>query len=194
MLGSLLASAASATPVDGRIRQLAKLDNTRFTYSYNGRSYGASVGLADAFVSNDALALGYSYQENALHTDIDCSYNHSSAFVIEAESDVSIYPVSGYLPNSGDLGEYSEYYGHGDGATVAIGVSRNIDSPPRILEIAAGQSHTDLNSTQCTVNFVPKLFNVFVDLEGLSINVTELSDGTDFLGSQKPYLRNSTTV
>lgn len=185
LLGSLLASAASATPVDGRSRQHAKLDNTRFTY--NGRLYGAgaSVGLTDAFVSNDALATGYSFQESALRADVDCIYNHSSAFVIEAESDVNIYPVSGYLPNSGDLDEYSECYAHpGGGVIVAIGATRNLDSPQRILAIAAGQSYIALNPTQCTVNFVPKLFDVFVDLVDRSINVTEVSDGTDFVGSQ----------
>ncbi|TVY16414.1 hypothetical protein LARI1_G006951 [Lachnellula arida] len=184
LLGSLLASAASATPVDGRIRQHAKLDNTHFTY--NGRSYGAgaSVELADAFASNDTVAIAYSYQENALRADVDCSYNYSSEFVIEAESDSNIFPVSGYLPNSGDLVEYSEYYAHQGGVIVAIGVSRNLDSPQRILGIASGQSYRALDSTQCTVNFVPKLFNVFVDLVDRSINVTEVSNGTNSVGSQ----------
>lgn len=38
MLGPLLASAASATPVDGSIWQHPEFDNT--SYTYNGRSYG----------------------------------------------------------------------------------------------------------------------------------------------------------
>lgn len=47
MLGSLLSSVNSASPVDGGIRKHAKLDNTG--YSYYGRSYGvgASTGLLD---------------------------------------------------------------------------------------------------------------------------------------------------
>lgn len=169
--------------MDGRVRQHAKIDNTRF--SYNGRSYGAGspVVLTDALISNDTLATGHSYQENTLRPDVDCIYNYSSAFTIRNKSNVNIYPVTGELPNSGDLGVHSEYHGHDDAVIVAIGVTTNQDSSERILGIAAGQSDAALNSTQCTVRFVPKLFNVSVDSVDWSINVTELSDGVDFVGS-----------
>ncbi len=61
MLGSLVASAASATTVDGGIRQHPKFDNTRYTF--NGRSYGvgASAGLADDSITENPLALSYMY-------------------------------------------------------------------------------------------------------------------------------------
>lgn len=112
MLGSLLASAASATPVDGGIWQHPKLDNTRYTY--NDRSYGvrASVGLADGPITEDTLALSYMYQEDGLRADVACIYNTSTKFVIADESETHIYPIVGNLPDSGDSEEYSDYFGH----------------------------------------------------------------------------------
>ena len=183
LLGSLLASAASATTVDGGVRKHAKFDNTRYTY--NGRSFGvgASVGLTDSAISDNPLALSYSYQENGLRTDVNCIHNSSAEFVIGAQSLTNIYPVRGYLPNSGDSESYSEYYGHSSDAIVAIGVTPNNASTERILGIAAGASYAALNATQCTFQFIPKIFNVSVDLADHSINVTESSDGSDFPAS-----------
>lgn len=184
MLGSLLASAASATTVDRGIRQHPKSDNTH--YRYNGRSYGveASVRLADGPITDNPLALSYEYQENGLRADVDCIYNSSTEFVIADESWPKIYPVVGNLPNSGDSEEYSDYYGHDSAAIVAIGVTTNQASTERILGIAAGESYAALNATQCTVTFVPIVFNVFVSLSGRYINVTAGSNGVDFVASR----------
>ncbi len=185
MLGSLISSAASATTVDGRIRQHQKSDNSRYTY--NGRSHGvgSSVGLVDDVIARNPLALSYAYQENGLRADVKCIYNLSTKYVVEAESDTNIYPIHGNLPNSGDWGkEYSEFYGHNTDAIVSIGVTANNASTERILGIAAGESYATLNATQCTINFSPKTFNVSVSLTDHSINVTEVSDGIDFPAGQ----------
>jgi hypothetical protein len=78
MQGSLLASAASATPVDGSTRQHRKPDYSQYTYS--GHSYGvaASAGLLDETTSVDNTTVSYSYEERGYKTDIKCSYNASS--------------------------------------------------------------------------------------------------------------------
>ena len=181
LLGSLLASGASATTVDGGVRQHAKLDNTRFTYY--GRSYGvgASVGLADESVAKNSLAKSYSFQERGLRADVGCVYNSSTEYVIGGELFPYIYPVSGNLPNSGKLSEYSKYYSNSGGSKiVAIGVSRNQESSQRIIGIAAGSDYTFLNATQCNIEFLPTLFNVSVGLVDRSINVSEVSTGNDF--------------
>ena len=184
MLGSLLASAASATPVDGGIWQHPKLDNTRYTY--NGRSYGvgASVGLADGPITENTLALSYMYQENGLRADVACIYNSSTEFVIGDESETYIYPVVGNLPDSGDSEEYSDYFGHSNDAIVAIGVTTNNASTEHILGIAAGKSYAALNATQCTITFTPRIFSVSVSLSDHSINVTDISNGADFAASR----------
>lgn len=184
MLGSLVASAASATTVDGGVRQHTKFDNTRYTY--NGRSYGvgASAGLADSSITDDPLALSYMFQENGLRADVECIYNSSTQFVITSGEDTFIYSVIGFLPDSGSNEEYSDYFGHGSDAIVAIGVTTNKDSTERILGIAAGKSYDTLNATQCTITFVPRAFNVSVSLSDHSINVTDSSSGIDFAASR----------
>lgn len=181
LLSSLLASAASATTVDGGVRQHSKLDNT--LYTYYGRSYGvgASVGIADESIAEDPLAKIYYFQEHGLRADVFCVYNASTEYVIGSEVDPNIYPVSGNLPNSGDLGEYSEYYSNSGGSKiVSIGVSRNQVSPQRIIGIAAGSDYAFLNATQCIVEFLPTLFNVSVGLLDRSIHVSKVSASNDF--------------
>ncbi len=185
MLGSLVSSAASATTVDGRIRQHPKSDNSRYTY--NGRSHGvgSSVGLVDDVIASNPLALSYVYQENGLRADVKCIYNLSTEYVAGAEYDTEIYPIHGKLPNSRDgAEEYSDFFGHNTDAIVSIGVAANNASTERILGIAAGESYATLNATQCTINFSPKIFKVSVSLTDHSINVTEVSDGMDFPASQ----------
>lgn len=184
MLGSLLASAASATTVDGEIRQHPKFDNTRYTY--NGRSYGvgASVGLADGPITKNPLALSYVFQENGLRGDVECIYNSSTEFVIASETDPDIYPAQGNLPDSGDSAEWSTYFGHSSDAIVAIGVTTNNETTKHILGIAAGASYAALNATQCSVTFTPKTFNGSVSLLDHSINVTETANGDDFAASK----------
>lgn len=177
MLGSLLASAASATAVDGGIRMHPKYDNT--AYTYDGRSYGmgASAGLVDASIANNPLALSYTYQETGLRADVGCIYNSSTEFAIYKGPDVNIYPVAGKLPNSGNSTEYSEYYGHSPDAIVAIGVAAHSATTDRILGIAASKSYAALNATQCNVTFAPRIFDVSVGLQDRFIKVNESPPG-----------------
>ena len=183
MLGSLLASAASATTVDGSIRQTAKFDNSRYTY--NGRSYGVGsiVGLTDNKIAANPLALSYSYLEHGLRADVTCIYNSSARFVIDGETLINIYAVTGYLPNSGGSKSYSEYYGHSSDAIVAIGVTGNSASTERMLGIAAGSDYATLNATQCTFDFVPRTFNVSVNIRDRSINVSDHADAPTLAAS-----------
>lgn len=80
MQASLLTSASSATPVNGTVRQHAKLDGSRYTYF--GRSYGvgASVGLTDDALQGNDLLLEYYFQEVGYNTAVQCSHNSSSDF------------------------------------------------------------------------------------------------------------------
>ena len=67
---------------------------------------------------------------------------------------------------------------------MAIGVTTNKDSIERILGIAAGKSYNTLNATQCTITFIPRIFNVSVSLSDHLINVTDSSSGIDFAASR----------
>ena len=181
--GSLLASAASATTVDGSVRQHAKLDNSGFTYV--GRSYGvgSSVGLVDDQLTGDDLNAAYSFIEHGYDTSFSCQHNTSSLFELKpayVPSDFLyekfVWRAYGYLPNSNDKGpEDSIYVGHGKSAIVAIGVGRDSLSPRRILAITAGKSYKHLDKVQCTAEFRPTSFNVSVSIANRNITVAPLA-------------------
>ncbi|KAH0536094.1 hypothetical protein FGG08_006999 [Glutinoglossum americanum] len=179
LLGSLLSSAASATALDGNPRQHSKLDNTRLTY--HGRSYGvgASVGLVDDSLLKNPFTASYTYQENGYDALVACSYNSSAEFTITPTGDNFLYAAAGTLPNSDGAPEYSVYLGHGSSAIVAIGVSRAQSNPGRFMGIATGDSYATLNTTQCSVDFVPALFSVSVGVLGRNITVAKVPGGAD---------------
>ncbi|KAH2639345.1 hypothetical protein KXV79_007784, partial [Aspergillus fumigatus] len=70
LLTPLVASASTATTVDGSIRNHNKLDNSG--YAYHGRSYGvgAPVGLVDDILHREnPRATNYTYEETGLAAD-----------------------------------------------------------------------------------------------------------------------------
>jgi hypothetical protein len=176
MQGSLLASAASATPVDGSTRQHRKPDYSQYTYS--GRSYGvaASVGLLDETTLVDNTTVSYTYEERGYKTGVQCSYNASSEYIIRDLIGLDmLYAAKGNIPNS-DEPEYSVMLGHNMDAIVALGVTKNQDDPRRMVAIAAGKSYQNLNSTQCTLEFTPTKFNITIGLQGRNITVTPIAE------------------
>lgn len=179
LLGSLLASANSASPVDGGIRSHNKLDNTR--YSYHGRSYsaGSSAGLLDQSVLNISRATNYTYSEIGLSTTVSCIHNSSSEFTISSSGESVVYPAEGKLPDS-TSGEYSSYIGWSTKAIVAIGVAAQppVYTAKRYMAFATGDYYSDLNKVQCAVTFIPTRFNVTVDISGRNITVRKVSESS----------------
>jgi hypothetical protein len=172
MQGSLLASAASATPVDGSTRRHRKPDYSQYTYF--GRSYGvaASVGLLDETTLIDKTTKSYTYEEDGYRTGVRCSYNVSSQYIITDLPGLEmLYAAQGKLPNSNEP-EYSVMVGHTKDAIVSMGVGRNQTDPRRMVAIASGKSYQNLNSTQCTLEYVPTKFKVTVGLQERNITVT----------------------
>lgn len=173
-LGDLLASAASATTIDGSVRQHAKSDFSRYTYS--GRSYGAgaSVGLTDDNIILDPLVTQYSFQEAGYAPMVTCIYNTSSAYSIDPTAlSPFVYAASGLLPNSNPgQQEWSRYTGYSTDTIVAIGVATDPEEIGRMIGIAAGSDYATLNDTQCTIDFQPAQFNVTVDTINRNITVT----------------------
>lgn len=193
--GSLLATAASATIVDGSPRQHSKLDNSHYTY--HGRSFGigASVGLQNEIINGSQsrnTPTSYTYSETGLRADVQCVFNSSAQFILgdSYPNYPMIFPAMGFLPNSGETEEHSDYIGHGSSDTiVAIGVAKNNQSTERVLGIAAGKNYEFLNATQCSVTFIPASFDVSVGLLDRSINVTESGAADAF-----PAMHNLTYV
>ncbi|UZP42787.1 hypothetical protein NXS19_010603 [Fusarium pseudograminearum] len=115
MLGSLLASAASASPIHNSTRNHEKLDQTG--YSYVGRSYGvgSSPGLGEVHFQTGHSVLGWQYQEVGYRAKVNCIYNASSDFKLYQEDAVIRWAAHGELPDSDDGYEHSTYVGFGDG-------------------------------------------------------------------------------
>jgi hypothetical protein len=186
LIGDILSSAAAATTIDKSVRQHSKLDNTQF--SFLGRSYGVggSVGLSDEDIRVLELATGYTYQEPGYLPRITCIYNSSSEFTITKDVSQWMFIAGGYLPDTVNVPdrmktiEYSNYVGHSADAIVAIGVSHSPLSERRYLAIAAGKLYAFLNSTQCSFDFTPTLFNISVNLPNRTIAVTPGPQIPDF--------------
>ncbi|WYZ35699.1 hypothetical protein EsH8_X_000346 [Colletotrichum jinshuiense] len=180
LLGSLIASGASATTSDGSARRHTKIDNTQFIYE--GRSYGvgSSVGIGDKAISSRSSATTYQFQEIGYRSNVECLYNKSMDFGIRSEFPKRIFPVTGFLPDSVGGEQFSEYIGHDSSAIVAVGVAYSPDSARRYVSIAAGKSYLALNATQCTLDFTPTLFNVSVGIKGRNVTVMPLKDIEDF--------------
>lgn len=177
MLGPLLASVNSASPIDGGIRNHGKLDNTG--YSYHGRSYGvgASAGLFEDSVLMAPRATNYSYNEFGLDAAVSCIYNGSSLFVIDELPETSLFAAQGLLPDSKPSSpEYSVYLGRGNSSIVAVGVAAHPVAylATRYMAVAAGDNYAVLNAAQCAVTFTPALFSVSTDIEGRRITVSKV--------------------
>lgn len=182
LLGSLLASASSATTIDGSARVHEKLDKSKFAYI--GRSYGigSSIGLMDEEILDNNLALGYAFQEMGYEASVNCIYNASSEFSLSPTVDSLIYAASGPLPDSDNGPEYSDYIGHSMDRIVSIGVAHfaneSADVYPlrRYLAFATGSNYDFLNKIQCDISFVPTRFNVTVDFQGQNITIKAVND------------------
>jgi hypothetical protein len=167
-----MASAPSASSLNGKARQHAKIDHSG--YSYLGRSYGvgAVAGLEDVSLQRSWVQ-GYSYNEAGFLTTVSCIYNSTTNFTIVDHGEPNIYWAKGTLPNDDPKSfTRSKYIGHGTDAIVAIGASRNADDPRRMLCIASGRSYQNLNTTQCSFTFAPTSFHVKVGLRNRTITVT----------------------
>jgi hypothetical protein len=176
LLGSLLSSVNSASPINGGVRDHPKLDNTR--YNYHGRSYGvgASAGLSDDNLVAIPHAHNYTFNEIGLDASVDCTYNTSSMFILQELPQTTLHAARGFLPDS-NVREYSVYIGRGNHTIVALGVASEpyAYTAKRYMAIAAGSYYDNLNQVQCAVTFKPALFNVSVDTRGRNISVSKVN-------------------
>ena len=173
--GSLLYAASTATTIDGSPRQHRKNDNSGFTYI--GRSYGvgSSAGVSDESISGNPLATAYSYVEVGYDVVVDCIYNSSTQFVLEPDEGEWAFAAQGPLPNSNGIPEFSVYTGRSTASMVALGVAHNQTNGTEYLAIATGDNYVSLNTTQCSVAYIPTSFNVSVSTTNRNITVTPLS-------------------
>ncbi|CAI0649621.1 unnamed protein product [Colletotrichum noveboracense] len=150
-----------------------KLDNT--DYIFEGRMYGvaSSVGITDNGLKKSVRK--YRFEEVGYLPQVGCLYNSSTNFRIGKEYPHRTFAVTGFLPDSVGSAQWSEYIGATSDFIVAIGVADSPQSPRRYISIAAGEKYRVLNTTQCTVDFVPTWFQVTVDVKDKSVGVVPMS-------------------
>ena len=94
--------------------------------------------------------------------------------------DALLWDAKGLLPNSNGRGEFSNYIGHGNGSSVvAIGVARVPTNGRQYMGIAAGSGYAFLNTTQCSIDYIPMLFNITVSVQARNISVIAASPSKD---------------
>jgi hypothetical protein len=189
--GFILEDASTATSVNNSPRKHSKLDNPDWTYQGNSYGVGSSIGLSDprpeSSVSSAAPdILSYSYLEKGFMPVVTCIFNSSCAFSIVADGDcgdtshVYLYAAKGYLPNSispegyGQEEAYPMISGASDYWPLLAWTSRALNGR-NMIAIATGRyNYTEMNQTQCEVQFNPTLFNVSANVTARSIVVTEV--------------------
>ncbi|KAF4919541.1 hypothetical protein CGCVW01_v007770 [Colletotrichum viniferum] len=151
----------------------SKFDNK--DYFFEGRTYGvaSSVGTTDNGLKKSVRK--YRFEEVGYLPQVECLYNSSTNFRIGKEYPHRTFAVTGFLPDSVGSAQWSEYIGATSDSIVAIGVADSPQSPRRYISIAAGEKYRVLNTTQCTVDFLPTLFQVTVDVKDKSIGVVPVS-------------------
>ncbi|KAJ5018400.1 hypothetical protein K4K57_005286 [Colletotrichum sp. SAR 10_99] len=144
-------------------------------YFFEGRSYGvaSSVGIPDDGLKKSVRK--YRFEEVGYLPQVECLHNSSTNFRIGKEYPHRTFAVTGFLPDSVGSAQWSEYIGATSDSIVAIGVADSPQSPRRYISIAAGEKYRVLNTTQCTVDFVPALFQVTVAVKDKSIGVVPMS-------------------
>ena len=178
MQGLLLNSASSATTPSGALRDHSKNDNP--DWIYRGRSYG--VGSSQGLTSVSSLPSGsqlqaYNYTEIGYIANVDCYHNSSSEYYFTSNidtSDVTLWRVDGYLPNS--LPNNPEKYpvlawSSGPGSIGILTWSVVVNDNRNMIAIAADGSYASLNQTHCSVTFTLSNFTVAVNATTQSILV-----------------------
>ncbi|KAI8314548.1 hypothetical protein K4K61_004541 [Colletotrichum sp. SAR11_59] len=149
------------------------LDNT--DYFFEGRTYGVASSVGTTGDGLKKSVRKYRFEEVGYLPQVECLYNSSTNFRIGKEYPHRTFAVIGFLPDSVGSAQWSEYIGATSDSIVAIGVADSPQSPRRYISIAAGEKYRVLNTTQCTVDFVPTLFQVTVDVKDKSIGVVPMS-------------------
>ena len=193
MQGLLLNSASSATTRSGAPRNHSKNDNP--DWIYKGRSYGvgSSQGLASvSSIPSGSQLQAYNYTEIGYTVTIDCYQNSSSEYCLTAYSnlsDVTLWLVHGYLPNSEP--NYPESYPllawtSGPGNVGSLAWSAVVNDNRNMIAIAAADSYAPLNQTHCSVTFALSNFTVAVNATTHSILVDPQSTTSHALPNIEP--------
>lgn len=177
-------------------------DKTGYTYSTRSYGVGSSLGLAQSFSKGYRHPMMYQYQEIGYNASVICSVNASSQWGIMPPSDAvqdepqyipNIYWAKGATPD-GALFWQLQYSAIDDSNVVSMNAHPDLNSTGKgTVVIATGNTHggpyLTLNQTQCSVAFIPTLFDISVNLSSSVITV----DRAGFAPDMDPTAQNNAT-
>ncbi|CAD6572545.1 MAG: hypothetical protein ASARMPRED_005446 [Alectoria sarmentosa] len=170
-------------------------------YAYRTRSYGvgSSLGLAQSFSEGYRHPMMYQYQEIGYNASVVCTFNASSQWGITPPTDVdkdelpyipNIYWAKGATPD-GALFWQLQYSAIDDSNVVSMNAHPNLNSTGKgTVMIATGNTqggpYLTLNQTQCSVAFIPTLFDISVNLSSSVITVDRADSAPDMDPTAQP--------
>ena len=166
-------------------------DKTGYTYTDRSYGVGSSMGLVADFTDSAIYdqSTTFVYQEIGYDASVNCSFNVSSKWGIlpEATSDQdsnklvpNVYLAGGATPDGG-LDWQLEFSAVSDANVVSINAHPDLGSTglATIVITTGSGPYSSLNQSQCSVQFIPTLFNVSVDLFSNAITVTKAGTAPD---------------
>lgn len=183
--GQLLLSASTATPNDPHLnRSHSKFDSP--AWSYNGRSYGvgSDVSLINPEISeSDAKARSYTFLETGYMANVNCFRNESSElqFVSNSDCDSTEYPLYQFIcamsiiqQNLSDDYPVSTWYN--DFSRLLAWKARSYGGK-NLISMASGlENYTLFHHIECSVEFKPIVFELFVNDTARTILVSPTSN------------------
>ena len=166
-------------------------DKTGYTYKQRSFGVGSSMGLFTDF--SDFVYYNHSttfaYQEKGYNTTVHCAFNVSSKWGIlpEVASDQgsndlvpNVYLAGGATPDGG-LDWQLEYSAVSNANVVSINAHPDLGSTGHatVVITTGSGAYSSLNQSQCSVQFIPTLFDVSVDLSSNEITVTNAGTAPD---------------
>ena len=166
-------------------------DKTGYTYTDRSYGVGSSMGLVadftESYIYNQSTT--FVYQEIGYDASVNCSFNASSKWGIlpEAASDQdsnklvpNAYVAGGATPDGG-LDWQIEFSAVSDANVVSINAHPDLGSTglATIVITTGSGAYSSLNQSQCSVQFIPTLFNVSVNLFSYAITVTKAGTAPD---------------
>lgn len=189
----MINTAAGVISDKDNIGKRPRSDKTGYTYTTRSYGVGSSMGLFADFSANFPASYQhpttFAYQEIGYNASVLCAFNVSSQWGIlpEADSDQdsnalipNIYVAGGATPDGG-LDWQLQYSTVSDSNVVSINAHPDLGSTglATIVITTGSGDYSSLNQTQCSVKFIPILFDISVNLSSTEITVTKAGTGPD---------------
>ena len=185
----MINTAAGVISDKDNIGKRPRSDKTGYTYATRSYGIGSSMGLFANFSAYYQHPTTFAYQDIGYNASVLCAFNVSSQWGIlpEADSDQysndlvpNVYLAGGATPDGG-LDWQLQQSAVSDSNVVSINAHPDLGSTglATVVITTGSGPYSSLNQTQCSVKFIPRLFDVSVNLSSTEITVTKAGTAPD---------------